>query len=425
MGGEEQGHVLVVDADDQFVRRMTHALRRLGLQTIGAPDPAGAVEVLGAFPWSLVLVGDPGGDVSGEVFLCTLRRVVPRLRVALVVEAPSRLIDDRIREVGGLGAISRMAGPGVLARLVGEAQGNEDEPSVVSLNAADASELSGRLSGIHPAAIAASRAAVEGFREAVRSGELGLPARASILQGLQSIAAGTEAGVDDIVALLESDPTVVTAVLHQANLAEGEFATSALSIREACLRLGNRSALRLAHRVALRSMLALHSSPWKDLGEAWWVCSDAIAELARELAPKIGASAQDGFLAGLLANVGELAILAAAETWDDGDSSSAILVAVRELLPREHGRVGESVLTSWGYPQRWTRLARDHHGGVGIRPTPLQSIATLSWALVLDSGLSYIAPGEPADVGLLCTWLRIDPAEARALGAEVVGRLTS
>ncbi len=418
--------MLVVDGDDQFVRRMTYALRRLGLQTIGAPDPAGAVEVLGTFPWSLVLVGDPGGDVTGEVFLCTIRRVVPRLRVALVVEAPSRIIDDRIRAAGGLGVISRMAGPGVLARFIEEVLDDGDGPSVVSLNVEDANALSGRTtSGLHPAQIAASRVAVDGFRKAVKSAELNLPARASVLPRIQTLATGTDAGVDEIVAVLESDPTVVTAVLHKANLAVSQFATSAMSMREACLRLGNRVALRLGHQVALRSMLALHSSPWKELADAWWVVSDAVAELSRELAPKIGATPQDGFLAGLLANVGELAILAAAESWDDGDSSDALLVAVRELLPLEHGRVGEAVLASWGYPSRWTNLARDHHGGPGVRPTPLQSIATLSWALVLDQGLSYVAPGEPADVGRLCTWLRLDQAEAREAAQVIVDRLTA
>lgn len=57
---------------------------------------------------------------------------------------------------------------------------------------------------------------------------------------------------------------------------------------------------------------------------------------------------------------------------------------------------------------------------MGFRRSPLQEVAALSWGLVLNEGLSYIAPGEPPDLGASSLSLRIDLSEARAMAADIV-----
>ncbi len=353
------------------------------------------------------------------------------------MEAPSRLLDDQMRALGAAGVISRRAGPEALLRLFadpdpdgdsGDAAGASSSAVRVTLDPEAALELSGRGSGPIPTeAIDRARTAVDGFRSAVRSAALELPGRGDVLPRLQSLLASPEAGVEEIVGVIESDPAIVTGVLRASNVAAGTFATAALSVEDACVRLGNRVALAIAQQAAIRSILVLNNEPWVSLGDAWWAHAEAVSQVARKLAPGIGAAPQDGFLAGLLANVGEIAILAAAERWDDGGSATAdgLLVAVREVMPAEHGRVGAVILEGWGYPQRWTKLARDHHGGLGVRRTPVQQLAALAHLLVLEADLTYVAPGPPGDASALATAVRIDLDEARAEAAAIAEAVTA
>lgn len=432
--GPNRWWLLLVDRDEDYVARISAQARPAGWSVVGVRDPLGAVDALGRHPWSLVLVGSPEG-ADGNAFLSTLRRVVPRLPSALIAEHPTPFLDRRIRQRGGLGCLPRERNRSALRALLDHiaAGGRGRRPELLALDETEAALLSGRTLALDPSWIEAATAAVEGFRCAVASGELDLPGRGDLLPRLQELAEAPETGAPDVVAVLETDPVVVTSVLHAARLASAQFATRTSTVHDACVRLGNQSVVAIARAVAIRGALQLQLHPWHDYATAWWASSEATSHLARLLAPRIGLPPQDGFLAGLLTNLGELALLAEVERWDpDGRAVDPLLVALREVMIREHSLIGGRLLDRWAFEPRWRPVVEGHHAP--RTSGPLARLALLSWGLVLREGLTYVGHDpdgavEPhlrrchCDLPWLMDRLGLDPNECRRAAAEVVDRV--
>ena len=411
-----QLQLLVVHGNADAVRGLRRALGVRGWAVIGAPTAIDAVNVLGRTAWSAVLVGEPSGPRDGAGFFATLRRVVPRVPAGRLLVAPSARVDARLRASGALGCAGWTAES--VARLVEPlvpADARADAGTRVHLTAPDALALSGSVRSNSDDGLANLR----GFKDALEGSAPPLPARGDLLPRLQDLARG-EPGAAEVAAALESDPAAVTAVLHAANVAGAGFATPAASVRDACVRLGTRVVLALGHQAAIRGCLEFSRPPWTEHARRWWAHVEAASQLARQLAPACGLPPEDAYLASLLSNLGELAILVLADRWDQGADCEPLVDAARAVMLREHGRLGEDLLRQWDFDRRWRRLAARHHDGAANQASPLARIALLCWGLTLEQGQTYLGADRAAP---LEPWLRahgcVVPELARSLSLDL------
>jgi len=424
--GEEArsfGSVLLVE--DESPQRTLLGTRIEGLDwEVGTVSTLrDAIKALTGRPWSMVLVGRIDGR-TGEEFVQTLRRIVPRLRVALLADAPDDALRQRLLRMGAVGCLDREAEPELLRRLLEQA-----EPRGPLSHAVAGPERAGveapprsrrpprgrRLDG------SAKPSVRESFADAVRSGELGLPGRGDLLPRLQLLARTPEAGVDEVCSIFEADPAAAAAVLAAANAPGFAFAGSARSVRQACVRLGSRMVLSLGQRVAIRGRMRLRKAPWDGLAVDWWRSCEAAAQLAGALAPAAGCLPDEALLATLLANIGELALLAEAERWDDGVETGALLEEAGWLMPTEHPRIGQALLSAWTFDKPWCRLALRHHDPDA---GSLAALTLLCTELVLEQGMTYLgaSPDDPkSDVPRkLAAGLGLELDVAREQAATIV-----
>jgi len=411
------GSVLLVEDDSPERTLLTERIEGLDWEVGVAATRRDAIKALTGRPWSMVLVGRVEGRADEE-FVRTLRRIVPRLRVALLADTPDDALRQRLLRVGAVGCLARDAGPDQLRGLLEQPESGGPLNNVFAGPKRAGVEGSRRRPPPHRLTRPSVR---ESFAEAVRSGVLDLPARGELLPRLQSLARCPEAGVDEVCRVLEADPAAAAAVLAAANAPGFAFAVPARSVRQACVRLGNEMVLALGQRVAIRGRMRLRKAPWDGLAADWWRNSEAAAQLAGALAADAGCLPEEAHLASLLANIGELALLAEAERWDDGAETEALLEETGWLMPTEHPRIGQDLLAAWTFDKPWCLLALQHHDP---EAGSLAALTLLSTELVQEQGVTYFgaSPDNPASdlPRHLATGLGLDLDVARERAATVV-----
>lgn len=258
----------------------------------------------------------------------------------------------------------------------------------------------------------------------LKNGELELPAIAPIAGQVQQLMANPDAEVDDIVSLLGSDPSVTAGVLRLAN--SGRFGTSRVvtELREAVVRVGNKRALALAQQVVLSTLYTIEAAPLAGMMPAMWRNTVVTANGAREIANLLNMDdAEAEFVAGILHNVGELALLRIlSEMPDRLKPGQAGLAEVSDLLAGAHEDFGRAVLKRWKMPARFIRVAGAHHRApVGPEDRVARhrrELVLLAWSMAIECGFRYLPNQEPADIGYLCKELGLMVSELEDIYAH-------
>lgn len=193
--------------------------------------------------------------------------------------------------------------------------------------------------------------------------------------------------VDEIVSLTRRDPALVAEVLRQCNGAFFGGQEPVLDVNEAVFRLGFHEVYRLA--VALFGMQAMTLPGGADrvLFEKLRLHSGITALAASAIAREVGESEGIIFTAGLLHDVGKVALAA-----QEGVRYTALLrqydhaggelsKAEKMFFGFDHGEVGARLLMRWGVPEEVSLPALLHHRVAGIeslqRPVAIVYLANL------------------------------------------------
>ncbi len=255
----------------------------------------------------------------------------------------------------------------------------------------------------------------------LREGDIELPAIAPIAGQVQQMMARPDVDVDEIVTLLGSDQSITVGVLRLANSGRYGTARPVTDLHEAVVRVGNKRALALAHQVVLSTLYAVDVPPLAGMMSAMWRNTIVTANGARELANLLGMDdAEAEFVAGMVHNVGELALIRIlAEMPDRLEPGEVGLKAVAELLHAAHEDFGRAVLKRWGMPARFTRVAGAHHhppvGPEDRVSLHRRQLVLLAWSMAIERGFRYLPDQEPGDIGRLCHDLGLVVAEVEDL----------
>ena len=223
------------------------------------------------------------------------------------------------------------------------------------------------------AAIAAGKALIESdssqerwvlpLVRAIRRKRLRLPSLSPTTHRVVRLIEQSEVDLDELAQAVNGDPVLATRIMGVANSSYFRGASEVPNVREALMRMGVREARTLVVVVALRSTL-LRSPGLGEAAQKLWRHSLLTASASQEIAQETPPWETTGFLAGLLHDLGQLAVLAfVAElpAWQD-DGASPSEASVEAILDATHSALGAMILASWGFPEAFSEAIFAHHG---------------------------------------------------------------
>jgi len=194
-----------------------------------------------------------------------------------------------------------------------------------------------------------------------------LPTLSTVASKLVSISSREETTMADIASLVAMDISLSTKVLKVVNSAFYNFPQQVSTIQQAVSILGTNAVRSL---VLSFSFLSIEATNRKDTFHyrKFWEKSLAAGVSARLIMEKLKQKElEEGFIAGLLQNVGEL-ILARAFPNEYGqvllqseENDNSRMALERDLIGADHCHIGAEVFKHWGFPEiLWVPLCYHH-----------------------------------------------------------------
>lgn len=195
-----------------------------------------------------------------------------------------------------------------------------------------------------------------------------LPSLPTVALEVLRICRNENASVDDLAAAIQHDPALTGKVLKMVNSSMFGVARKVGSVKQAVSLLG----LRTVKVMALSFSLVDTVKGCQGVGfdfEAFWRRSLSTAVAARLLGKAAAPGlAEEAFVAGLLADLGMVAVWRAApEVHQEIQSrlaatSQHVTQAERDVLGMTHASIGRELLKAWGLPEGVQDSVSAHHG---------------------------------------------------------------
>jgi diguanylate cyclase (GGDEF)-like protein len=200
----------------------------------------------------------------------------------------------------------------------------------------------------------------------------------------------------EIGKVISNDPALVAKALKLVNSPAFGLGQSVRTVSHAVALLGANAVRTLALSFSLAGSLGAGRSTNLD---GYWKRSVLSAVAARELLPSpVSAEREEAFLAGLLQDVGMLALYRALGSEYEGVLRTAggdhdgLVELERLQLGADHGQIGSWLLKRWSVPERLCRIVEHSHHDAEREAQPSDDLQRLARAVDLS--------GEVADIWL-------------------------
>ncbi|MGV6853195.1 MAG: HDOD domain-containing protein [bacterium] len=192
-----------------------------------------------------------------------------------------------------------------------------------------------------------------------------LPVFDQLAMDLMRIIRSDDASADKIAEKINQDPGLASEVLRVTNTAYFAGRSPVTTVKDGIVRLGLKKIINLvmlssqqnAYQNCAPNYAALMSQMWKHTN----VCSFANEWVAMHSGHR--AQAAEAFMAGLLHDVGKLAMLTVIEQLAEAGKIPELLPEseVMELVEDDHARFGAELLAHWNIPEIYQDAAAYHH----------------------------------------------------------------
>jgi putative nucleotidyltransferase with HDIG domain len=212
-----------------------------------------------------------------------------------------------------------------------------------------------------------------------------LPPIPSVAVKLLGLLAKEEVALGEVAAAVSTDATIAAEVLRAANTAYYGIRGEVTSIRHATTLLGVARIRALAATIGLRRYLG--QALKLPAVQRCWRHNLACAVTAEQVALRLGGNAADAYTAGLLHDIGRLALIVAhpklyPELLDTAETDGlALLDLEREVLGMDHCEAGEWFAQHLLLPQVFQDVAGHHHQPAAVGPTEMLGRIGLACAL--------------------------------------------
>lgn len=208
-----------------------------------------------------------------------------------------------------------------------------------------------------------SRSLLDIVKEQARSEKLNLPIFPGVLSEFQSLKPDENTPVEKIAAVISKDQALASQMLKMANSAFFSGLKRVRTVKDAILRLG-------LNQVFNCLVLTSQSNYYKSSNvvidrylQTLWKHALATAMGAKWLLQKTGYRelAEEGFLAGLLHDIGKLLLLKVLETVSAEREMNLSDAFILEILDSMHVEQGCSLMTEWSIPAVYCDVTKNHH----------------------------------------------------------------
>ncbi len=256
-----------------------------------------------------------------------------------------------------------------------------------------------------------------------RVGEL--PALPQAVLQVTAILRREDSSADDCAACIERDPAMTARTLRLANSAFYGVPGRVATMRDAIHILGRRSLGALLTTAAVSAQFDRKRCPGFDF-DAFWRHALGSAIATQSLARELDADDELGFTAGLLHDIGRLAlatyfpvelgaVLACARA-----AAAPLRDVERSTLGVDHAQVGAMIAAHWRFPGSVVQAILDHHAPVApadaAAPATLAELVHLADAMVHALDVSAAEDEAVPEIDAP-TWSRL------ALGPAQCGRV--
>lgn len=194
-----------------------------------------------------------------------------------------------------------------------------------------------------------------------------LPVLPTVVARLMVLDREDDGFFEDVLDLVEADPTFAARILAAANAASSSPRDPVASVRGALARLGSKGAASAIMDAAVSTVFIPRNDWEKSLWRHALQVGGALRALA-DLDPDRSVDRDVAYAAGLLHDVGRLVMFQAApealRQIDEGDwdSPQSLVDAERQLCGITHAELGARACRSWGLPDVLAdTVARHHH----------------------------------------------------------------
>jgi putative nucleotidyltransferase with HDIG domain len=167
-----------------------------------------------------------------------------------------------------------------------------------------------------------------------------------------------------LLALVRNDPALASHLIRVANSAAHHFSSKVTTVERAGTLLG----LTAVRNAVLGVTVFRHLSQEKGgrLALELWQHSVAVALSCEKLAERFGVDPGEGFVLGLLHDVGKFVLLSAAYRPQEGWAGRALgehlsAERERELFGMDHAQIGARILERWRLPAALFEVVAAHH----------------------------------------------------------------
>lgn len=178
---------------------------------------------------------------------------------------------------------------------------------------------------------------------------LALPGMPDIAVRVRKLVADPEAGPNDVIRVLQADPTVAAQVLKTANSALYAASTKADSLRSAVMRLGLRTVREVVTAVTMREVFRAANPLLHRRMVELWMHSTLVAAIASVMARSLkGFDPDQALLAGLVHDIGAVPLVAHA---GDYPELAADPRGLEQVLGQHQGEIGVMILRRWNFSE--------------------------------------------------------------------------
>jgi len=204
---------------------------------------------------------------------------------------------------------------------------------------------------------------LEIVEECAASETTSLPVFPSVAQELYSKMADENSSISDIAAIIGKDQALAGQMLKLANSAFFAGLSNVRTIRESIMRLGVNQVFNYLVASSQKNFYISHDKVIAQYMKVLWQHALATAKGSQWLLRKAGYPelADEGFLAGLLHDIGKLLLLRVFETIRSQDYDVPPPEFMLDVVDSMHVNQGYSLMVEWGIPQIFCDVVKGHH----------------------------------------------------------------
>lgn len=189
----------------------------------------------------------------------------------------------------------------------------------------------------------------------LEQGKLFLPSLPEIAIRVGEAVGHENATARTVARAIEADPAITAKLLKRSNSAGYAGRTAIKSLEDAVVRLGLNATHKLVVALALRELFRTRHRTLQKHMQNLWKHSGLVAALSQVMAKRLGGFEPDfALLAGLVHDVGEIAIVAYVEPLID---QNAAVIDLGATMQRLRGPIGGKLLQHWGLAEELAEVA--------------------------------------------------------------------